>query len=142
MTSNELGYRGYISSRPIQGNRTAQHVQNLVIRDYAGRHGFAWKLSATELTPENCYIVLDGALERLDEIDGIICFSLFMLPEDTPRRRRVFERILEAGKSLHAASENLRVQTTEELAFVEDIWRVHHLLPTCPQVEDFAEWSK
>ena len=28
------GYRGYIGSRPVLGNRTPQAVQNLVIRDY------------------------------------------------------------------------------------------------------------
>ena len=29
------GYRGYISARATGGGRTPQHVQNLVIRDYA-----------------------------------------------------------------------------------------------------------
>ncbi len=28
------GYRGYIFSRPLLGNRVQQHVQNLAIREY------------------------------------------------------------------------------------------------------------
>ncbi len=139
--TNALGYRGYIASRPVAGNRTAQHIQNLVVRDYASRNGFAFKLSATELTPDNCFIVLDDVLDQLDEIDGIICYSLFMLPEDAGRRRAVFRRVLNAGKSLHAAAENLKVETEEDLAKVEDIWRVQELLTACPQADELRAWN-
>ena len=31
------GHRGYIGARPLNGSRTPQHVQNIVIRDYAKR---------------------------------------------------------------------------------------------------------
>ena len=47
MTAMQGGYRGYIGSRPVRGERTPQQVQNLVIRDYAQRNGIAFKLSAT-----------------------------------------------------------------------------------------------
>ena len=78
--SDAGGFRGYIASRPILGNRTAQHVQNLVIRDYAQRHNLLFKLSATEYAMAGCYMMLQQVLQELPQLDGIIAFSMFMLP--------------------------------------------------------------
>jgi len=118
------GYRGYIGSRPIFGQRTAQHVQNLVVRDYAQSHKLLLKLSATEYTMPGCYMMLLQVLGELPKLDGIIAFSLFMLPHRRERRRAVYEQILGQGKTLHFALEALQVADFEEAARVEDIWLV------------------
>ena len=59
-----LGYRGYIASRPVRGTSTPQHVQNLVIRDYAARSGLDFKLSATEYAMDGCYLMLEAVLDE------------------------------------------------------------------------------
>jgi sporadic carbohydrate cluster protein (TIGR04323 family) len=48
VNSNRHGHRGYIASRPVRGQDWPQHVQNLVVRDYAQRNGLHYLLSATE----------------------------------------------------------------------------------------------
>ena len=45
--TDRYGYRGYITSRPFLGERAPQHIQNLVIRDYAAKHGLDYLLSVT-----------------------------------------------------------------------------------------------
>ena len=37
MQTNQKGYRGYVFSRSVDSHRVPQHIQNLVIRDYAAR---------------------------------------------------------------------------------------------------------
>ena len=118
------GYRGYIASRPVQGERTPQHVQNLVIRDYAGRHGLYFKLSATEYAMSSCYMMLNSVPDELDLIEGVICFSLFMLPERAERRMSVYDRVLGKGCSLHGALENLAIHGPEDVPRIEDIFLV------------------
>ena len=58
--SNRFGYRGYIASRPVRGLAQPQHVQNLVVRDYASRAKLPYLLSATEYAMPGCYMVLES----------------------------------------------------------------------------------
>lgn len=131
MQSNRAGYRGYIASRPVRGDRAPQNVQNLVIRDYAQRNKLTYLLSATEFSPPGCYIVLEDVLQELSAIEGLICYSLFMLPQERGARRRVYDRVLTSGAELHAALENLKLADESDIQRIEDIWMVDRLLPDC-----------
>lgn len=126
------GFRGYIASRPILGERTPQHVQNLVVRDYAKRRGMTYLLSATEWTMDECFMVLEEVLDDLPRLEGVIAYSLFMLPTDPARRARVWDRLLASDKSFHMALEGLVVADTRSVARVEDIWLARSVLPRCP----------
>jgi sporadic carbohydrate cluster protein (TIGR04323 family) len=118
------GYRGYIASRPISGNRTAQHVQNLVIRDYAERHGLLYKLSATEYAMPGCYMMLREVMQELPTLEGIIAFSMFMLPPSRPARHELYDAVLGGAKALHFALEAFAVKTPSDIRRVEDIWMI------------------
>lgn len=122
-----LGYRGYIGCRPVFGNRTAQHVQNLVIRDYAQRHGLVYKLSATEYAMPGCYMMLNQVLEELPALEGVIAFTLFMLPRRPERRVAIYRRVLAAGASLHTALEGFALRSEDDIDRLERIWRVQSL---------------
>ncbi len=121
---NRSGYRGYIFSRPIAGDRIPQNVQNLVIRDYARRNGLKFKLSATELAVNNCYMMLQSVLDGLDELEGIILYSIFMLPEQVARRHRIYKMILDADATLYAAVENFKISTPADVVRLEEIIRL------------------
>ena len=130
MTAMVGGYRGYIGSRPVRGERTPQQVQNLVIRDYAQRSGIAFKLSATEYAMPGCYMMLNAVMEELPTLDGIILFSMFMLPSDEAKRRRIYDQVLAQGRELHAALENLTLRSAADIGRFEDILRVDAFAPT------------
>lgn len=115
------GHRGYIASRPIHGTRVPQHIQNLVIREHAGRHGLRYLLSATEYTMPECFMMLEQVLEELPRLEGIICYSLFMLPKNPARRRALLQRILDIGGELHAAVEDLILRTPADAAAWDDL---------------------
>ncbi len=126
----KLGYRGYIASRPVRGATTPQHVQNLVVRDYAARNGLDFKLSATEYAMEGCYLMLEAVLDDLANLDGIVLYSVFMLPQDPTRRHAVYRRVLDSGKTLHGALENLDVSDDDEVQRLEDIFLVAQFAPS------------
>lgn len=125
--SNRRGYRGYIASRPVRGLMQPQQVQNLVVRDYAGRRGLTYLLSATEYAMPACYLILETVMRELPEIEGIICYSLFMLPERAARRRELYERIFAAGCSLHGALENMAIVDWQDVVALEDIFLVDRI---------------
>jgi sporadic carbohydrate cluster protein (TIGR04323 family) len=115
------GHRGYIGARPLNGSRTPQHVQNIVIRDYARRKNLTYLLSAAEHIMPGSYMILEDLLDELSRLSGIICYSIFMLPEDERRRRAIYERVLREGCELHAAVEEIAVTSKDDIRAVEDI---------------------
>ena len=135
------GHRGYITSRPIDGMRVPQHIQNLVIRDYAQRNKLRFLLSATEYGMPGCYLMLEQVLDELPRIQGVIFYSIAMLPEDAPARARVYARVLEAGASLHAAAENIAMATAEEARKLEDIMRISRLAAAAPAISQVCRAS-
>jgi sporadic carbohydrate cluster protein (TIGR04323 family) len=115
------GHRGYIGARPLNGSRTPQHVQNIVIRDYARRKNLNYLLSAAEHIMPGSYMILEDLLDELPRLGGIICYSIFMLPEDGHRRRAIYDRVLREGCDLHAAVEEVMIASKDDIQAVEDI---------------------
>lgn len=129
--TDKLGYRGYIASRAINGDRVPHHVQNIVIRDYAIRHNLQYLLSATEMSPDSCFIVLNDVLSNLDMIGGVIMYSLFMLPKNFGARNRIYDILLQNKKTLHAAVENITLTTQDDIQRMEEIFLLSGLLEVC-----------
>jgi sporadic carbohydrate cluster protein (TIGR04323 family) len=123
--AERAGHRGYIGARPLNGSRTPQHVQNIVIRDYARRKNLQFLLSAVEHIMPGSYMILEDLLDELPRLDGIICYSIFMLPPDERRRREVYDRVLREGCDLHAAVEEIAIASNDDIQAVEDILLVN-----------------
>jgi sporadic carbohydrate cluster protein (TIGR04323 family) len=105
MPSEQKGYRGYVFSRPVDSHRVPQHIQNLVIRDYAARRKLHYLLSATEYAMPGCYLILEQVLADLVALDGVILYTMFMLPPASRDRARIYQKVLAAGCRLHCAVE-------------------------------------
>ncbi len=124
-------YRGYIFSRPFLGERVPQHVQNLVIRNYCQIKSLHYLLSATEYAFKDSFIILKNVMNNLKDIDGIVCYSLFQLPEDQILRKEIISKIIKNKKSIHFACENLAIINEEDIQQIENMWAVKQTLPEC-----------
>ena len=116
------------------GERVPQHVQNLVIRDYCERNSLQYLLSATEYAMPNCHLTLHQVLSELHEIDGLVAYSLFQLPEDSSLRQLIYEQIISQEKVVHFAVEGLRAGTKQACEQIETLWRIRLTLPRCAQI--------
>ena len=119
---------GYIASRPIADSRVPQHIQNLVIREYCRQRGLGFNLSATEYAIPHCYLMLEKLVSDLPAFNGIVAYSMFMLPSHSDRRRQLYDRILGTGCSLHAACEDLVLASPEDARRWENILTVQAAL--------------
>ena len=127
------GVRGYIFSRPFMGERVPQHVQNLVIRDYCKKKGIQYLLSATEYAMAGSHLILQQIMDELPQLEGIVFYSLFLLPEQKKERDRVCKVILENKKTIFFAVEGLLLSNKIEHERIETIWQVQKILPQCLQ---------
>ena len=125
--------RGYIFSRPFMGERVPQHVQNLVIRDYCKKKGIQYLLSATEYAMAGSHLILQQIMDELPQLEGIVFYSLFLLPEQKKERDRVCKVILENKKTIFFAVEGLLLSNKIEHERIETIWQVQKILPQCLQ---------
>lgn len=130
--SEQSGYRGYIVSRPVRGVSYPHRVQNLVVRDCATRHNLLYKLSATEYAMPGCYMMLSDVLAQLPQLQGIILFSLFVLPQRAEERCAIYDRILEAECELHAALEEMVLKDRSEIESFEEMIQAVLTLPNTP----------
>ncbi len=130
------GFQGYVTSRPFQGQRVPQHVQNLVIRDYCQARGMTYLLSGTEYAIPGSSLMLQQLIDGLEQLDGIILYSLFQLPENKSSRQNIYQQVLAQKKSLHFAVETLVLQAERDCQRMEDIWGVFQVMSHMPNVQD------
>ena len=125
--------RGDIFSRPFMGERVPQHIQNLVIRDYCDRNKLNYLLSVSEYSMENCYLILQNALDELKnkEIEGLVAYSIFQMPQDDVERNKIFSKIIKMEKTIHFSVERLSLSNEEDKQRIENIWLVKKTLPFC-----------
>lgn len=125
---NSSGYRGYVFSRPIGDHRVPQHIQNLVIRDYATQRNLRYLLSGVEYRMDDSFIMLNELLDELDSTEGIILYSMFMLPHDYKHRSDIFEKVIEAKASLHAAVEGISLARADDILRWQNIFSVAQII--------------
>ncbi len=131
-----IGFKGYLASRPFQGQRAPQHIQNLVIRDYCASRDMTYLLSGTEYAIPGSFLMLRQLLDGLGSLEGIVFYSLFQLPQDAGARNVVYDRVLGQRKSLHFAVEGLGMSNDHDRQRVEDIWRVSQVLRHVPNPQE------
>ena len=124
-------FRGYIFSRSFYGERAPQHIQNQIIRDFCEKKKINYFLSSVEYTLDNSNLILKKVLNELDEVDGIVMYSLFQIPKNTSEREKVYKKILNKKKLLYFAVENLRLKYNYEKNHIENIIKIKTLLPSC-----------
>ena len=124
--------RGYVSSRSFMGERSAQHVQNTILRDYCQKINAKYLLSGTEYAMKNSYLMLNELISEIPKIDGIVAFSLFQMPEDRNLRREVYKEILGRKGEIHFALEGLSINSQSEISRIENIWLVRQTIANCP----------
>tara|TARA_B110000263_G_C15241699_1_gene479656 strand:- start:327 stop:710 length:384 start_codon:yes stop_codon:yes gene_type:complete len=119
-----LSFRGYIFSRKIDNNFIPHRVQNLVIKDYCEKKKYFFKLSATEYKMKNSYLMLNSLLKNLNKIDGIIFYSLFMLPQEKEQRNRIYKIIIKKNKQIHFALEDIQIKKLSDIYKIENIYQI------------------
>ena len=139
-----LGYRGYMAFRPGVGRSVPQSVQQLVMRDYCAARGLSYRLAATEYCMPGSRLVLEGVLRELDRLEGIVCFSMFTLPERRQDREVVYRRVIDLGRALHMAVERFVIRSPADVERVEDIWLVKDVVDAQrpEDLERLIQWDQ
>ena len=116
--------KGYIFSRPFMNERAPQHVQNIVIRYFCQKHFLHYTLSASEYKMKNCSVILESLISKIKNIDGIVAYSLFQLPENISKRNKILNKIIKEKKFIGFAVEDIFVNKIKDIKKINQIWSV------------------
>tara|TARA_B100002051_G_C16144828_1_gene350731 strand:- start:2 stop:466 length:465 start_codon:yes stop_codon:yes gene_type:complete len=109
------GYRGYIFTRKINGSFIPHRVQNLVIKDFAKRKNFFFKLSLTEYAMEGSYVTLGALLKEVKKLEGVIFYSYEMLFDNLNFCKDILLKIVKNKKSVHFALEEIHIKNNIDI---------------------------
>ena len=96
----------------------------------------SYLLSGTEYAIPGSSLMLQQLLDGLGQLDGIVLYSLFQLPENKGSRQNIYQQVLAQKKSLHFAVETLVLQAERDCHRLEDIWGVHQIMKNLPNVQE------
>jgi sporadic carbohydrate cluster protein (TIGR04323 family) len=128
------GLRGYVTNRAFGVFLIPVPLQSLALRDYCARKGKVYVLPVNENSFPNSYMVLEGMIENLADFEGVIMYSMHMLPQRAERRQRIYDRILEQGCSLHLVLEDLVIAAPQDTAKLEDLLVLTKIASEAPKL--------
>tara|TARA_Y100000768_G_scaffold349268_1_gene298703 strand:+ start:93 stop:488 length:396 start_codon:yes stop_codon:yes gene_type:complete len=121
--------KGYIFSRKFYDERVPQHIQNLVLRNYCQINKLNYLLSATEYAMKESSLMLNKLIKELKDIDGLIFYSLFQLPENNLERVKIYRTIINLKKEIHFAVEDMKLKNKNDIKDIEQIILIKKTLP-------------
>ena len=120
--------RGYISSRPIMGDRVPQRVQNIVIKEYCTRVKLDYLLSATEMAQRSSYRMLMSLVESPEHrFSHLAFYSIGQLPISHEQRRDVLMRIFEQGRKVFCCVEDITLSDESDIEEVDNFFAIRSL---------------
>lgn len=115
-------FRGYISSRPINGNTIPQSLQNLKIRDFANTKEINFKLSITEYKMKNSFFGLNSLKKEIKSLGGVIFFSIHQLPSQKNLRTNFLKFFINQNKRIFFALEDIELKSLLDIEEIEMIF--------------------
>ena len=71
--------------------------------------------------------MLNQIIDNIEELDGIVAYSIFQLPTQNDARKRALDKVLAHKKEFHFAVENIIVHDLETAERVDRIWKIKHV---------------
>ena len=121
------------------GERVPQHIQNQIIRKFCEINNLEYSLSASEYAMKDSYLMLEEIINEKSNLDGIVFYSLFQLPENKIYRNNIYKNIIKRKKKIFFSVENYKLSKKDDILELEEIWDVKSILPNC--YKGF-EWEK
>ena len=73
---------------------------------------------------ENCYLMLKSVLKNISSIDGIVFYSIFMLPNLKKDRLSIFKSVLKKKKIIRFALEEIELKNYSNIKDIENLYLI------------------
>jgi len=87
---------------------------------------------------DDCFLMLQNVIHELPQIEGVLLYSMFMLPAAQQARRSVYEQVLQHNAVMHGVVENIVLKQRADIAQWERIFAAKEITGSL----DYAEIEK
>ena len=77
---------------------------------------------------KNSYSILEDLISNSKTIDGIVAYSLLMMPESKILRTKILKKIINKKKIICFAVEDLIVKNLKDIKKINDLWQIKQAL--------------
>lgn len=114
--------KGYNFGRSFFGERAPEHVQSIINNHYCKKNNYKYLMHSTEYDGPNSTQMLFELLKNVKKYDGLLFYSLLMLPSDAKKRHFVFKKIISNKKEIHFAVENLFIKRKKDISKIDSLF--------------------
>tara|TARA_A100000164_G_scaffold353607_1_gene360398 strand:+ start:866 stop:1309 length:444 start_codon:yes stop_codon:yes gene_type:complete len=117
--------RGY-----VQNNRFGPYClpvvfQNRLLKQYCDEKKMIFALPQGEIVFSKNYIQLRSLIKKLKPNEGIIMISIFMLPDQSLDRNKIFINLMKKNIECHFLFENLIAKSQKEYEKINDLIKLN-----------------
>tara|TARA_Y100001970_G_C14259157_1_gene878199 strand:+ start:911 stop:1321 length:411 start_codon:yes stop_codon:yes gene_type:complete len=116
--------RGYVSSRDFMGHNIPQQVQNMAIRDYCLKNNLEYHLSEVEYSMKGSFFSINGLIQDIQAMKGIVFYSIFQLPENETMRLKILTKSKKKNIILFFAIESMVCKTQSDIKEIDELIRL------------------
>jgi len=121
-------YQGYVQLMEFNNIYLPVPIQNLIMKNFCEQNNAIFKLSVNEHYIKNCYMELFFILKKINNIDGLIMSSIYMLPQD-PKNFSYFIKLYKKRRlKIIFIFENKEVNNSQELLIIYKKYTQYKLL--------------
>ena len=73
--------------------------------------------------------MLNKLIKELKDIDGLIFYSLFQLPENDTERQKIYRIVINLKKEIHFVVEDMKLKNKKDIKDIEQIILIKKTLP-------------
>ena len=73
---------------------------------------------------DQSFHILKQIVDSSENIDGIVAYSLFQMPEDLSFRNKIFDKMISKNKIFIFAVENMILENNNDKEKINEIWEI------------------
>ena len=135
-------FRGYCTPNRFGEYKIPIPAQNIIYRDYCKKHNFNFSLSRNELFFKESYIIQNEILKELDQIDGILMCSFFMLPKNEIKAEKFLNNLIELKSEIHFVLESVIIKNHKDVENLKEIIKLKKISAHCLDLQIITNCSK
>ena len=114
--------KGYNFSQPFLGERAPEHVQTIINNHYCKKNNYSYSMHVTEYNGQDSTQMLFEELKNIKKYDGLLFYSLLMLPLESKKRDFLYNKIISNKKELHFAVEDLFIKNRKDISKIDNLF--------------------
>ncbi len=127
-SNKKLKFASYIHNKKFGNYYLPARFQYVILRDYFAKKKMEFTLPQGEVIFTNKSIRLIDIIEKLDEKANLVLLSIYLIPDETKLRVKIFEKLMKKKIKTHFIFENLVASNVKEYSNISNLIKLKKII--------------